>query len=748
MGGSLFVPILIRTRRGAAGPGIVCNMTAPSSRTPLRIGEFVLDPSLNELARDQQRQRLPAKLVDLLLRLAAEPGAMVPRETLLEDVWERRLVNDEVLSRAIADLRQALGDEARAPRYIETVPKRGYRLVAPVSPPEAARVESVPAVQARAMSTPAPSVAAPTPPPPPPPRARRWLVPALALGAAVVAAAGWHLASRPTASWPPDPLTPDNLLRARPFTTEPGRELYPRFTPDGRWVIYTRAGGEGQPATLRLRAVDGTEDRVLAEGGGDNYCGTVSPDGATLAWLRARPGVCELVHRPLLGGPARVLAGCRVEALAGCPDWTPDGAGLVLGAVDDGATGLRVVAFPDGAETRLTSPPVGQHDFMPRYAPDGMRLVFWRGDSGGRALHRLELASGRSEPLRPAPQLAFGHAFAPDGSLLLADDSFGQRALLRVDARTGATPLLLGGSDARHPDVARDGGIVFEVARYDANLWRIELGPGTARSEPRQLTRSARYDSQPAVSPDGAWIAFGSNRDGREAVYLMRSDGSDERKLPLDPALRWTSPLWSPGADQLLVQRYEGDDVRLCLHAIAAGTVACPDTLGRHLHGALFLDDAHVAAVDSDSDAPRLHRIALADGARATIAGNEVVERCRANTRWLACHRPARPGLWLQDRASGEAREILSSLPGENRPSWALAEGAVYFASAGSGAWPRGVHRYDPERDEAVQVTDLWPSAIGDTISVAPDESFLVIARTDALETDLVYVPPPPMPAR
>ena len=67
-----------------------------------------------------------------LLRLAADAGSAVNRETLLNEVWPRRMVNDEVLSRAIAELRTALGDDPKHPRYIETLPKIGYRLIASV----------------------------------------------------------------------------------------------------------------------------------------------------------------------------------------------------------------------------------------------------------------------------------------------------------------------------------------------------------------------------------------------------------------------------------------------------------------------------------------------------------------------------------------------------------------------------------------------------------------------------------------
>jgi hypothetical protein len=637
-----------------------------------------------------------------------------------------------VLSRAIADLRQALGDDARAPRYIETLPKLGYRLVAPVAAVPAARAESAAPAENRREAGAGPLAV-------PRRRAAGWAVLLLGLFVAALAIAPrLREADAPAAA--PDPLTPANLLRARPFTTEPGRELFPRFTPDGRWVIYARAATGGTAVELRLRAVDGTEDRVLAAEGGDNFCGSVSPDGVHLAWLRARPGVCELMVRPLLGGTARVLAGCSLGPLASCPEWRADGRRLWLGAGNEGAAGLHEIAFPEAHTAVLTSPPAGTFDMMPRQAPGTEAIVFLRGDSGGRVLHRLDLASGRVEALRELPYLAFGHAFAPGGDLVLADDSLGQRALLRFPLPSGSTPVLLGGADARHPDVSRDGALVYEVARYDANLWRIALDrPGV---EPQRLTTSARYDSQPSISPDAQWIAFGSNRDGREAVYLMRSDGSGERKLPLDPTLRWTSPTWSPDGRRLLVMRYAEQGAQMCFYVIASGNSECPADFGRGRHAAFFLDDESIGALDADAPEPALWRLDP-NGGETRVEAAAPVDRCRASRRWLACHRPGRAGLWLQERASGLARELDEGPGAGHSGAWALSDRAVYFvANAGEGR-ERGVHRLDLDSGERRLVDTFWPSAIGDVLAVAPDESFLVAVRTDALETDLVYVPPP-----
>ena len=115
-------------------------------RDPFRLGELEVRPASNEIVAGGAVQRLRPLLMQLLLRLAAEPGQVVRRETLLAEAWPRRMVADEVLSRTIAELRTALGDEAKQARYIETLPKVGYRLIAPVSrqQPAPSRPEAAP----------------------------------------------------------------------------------------------------------------------------------------------------------------------------------------------------------------------------------------------------------------------------------------------------------------------------------------------------------------------------------------------------------------------------------------------------------------------------------------------------------------------------------------------------------------------------------------------------------------------------
>lgn len=131
--------------------------------------------------------------MDLLLLLAAHPGQVLGRERITAVLWPEVLVGDDSLARTVSKLRQALGDDAKSPRYIETLSKRGYRLLAPVSEaPVRAAGDMRPSVLAR------PGVL---------------LVAALLGGLAVAASVGWYMTSRAGSPEPAPPGTDAALLQ-------------------------------------------------------------------------------------------------------------------------------------------------------------------------------------------------------------------------------------------------------------------------------------------------------------------------------------------------------------------------------------------------------------------------------------------------------------------------------------------------------------------------------------------------------
>jgi DNA-binding winged helix-turn-helix (wHTH) protein/TolB-like protein/Tfp pilus assembly protein PilF len=101
-------------------------------RSGLRIGEWWADPTTNELRRAGDRLRIEPKAMEALMALAGRAGEVVSREALLAEVWPGVVVGDEALTQCIIKLRRALGDNPKQPAYIETISKRGYRLIAPL----------------------------------------------------------------------------------------------------------------------------------------------------------------------------------------------------------------------------------------------------------------------------------------------------------------------------------------------------------------------------------------------------------------------------------------------------------------------------------------------------------------------------------------------------------------------------------------------------------------------------------------
>ena len=98
----------------------------------VRIGDWRVDPETNQLSRGGESVRIEPKAMDVLMLLATHVGRVVMREQIFAAVWPGVVVGDEALTQSVIKLRRALGDDSRAPAYIETIAKRGYRLIAPV----------------------------------------------------------------------------------------------------------------------------------------------------------------------------------------------------------------------------------------------------------------------------------------------------------------------------------------------------------------------------------------------------------------------------------------------------------------------------------------------------------------------------------------------------------------------------------------------------------------------------------------
>jgi DNA-binding winged helix-turn-helix (wHTH) protein len=527
---------------------------ADGAEAVLRIGDWELDPSLHRLRRGDAEKRLTRQQVELLQALAEREGESWSREALIERVWQRRAVADEVLSRAVAQLRRLLEDDARQPAYIETLHKTGYRLLVPVR--RGTRSRPSPADAADDMPTAVPSdvtaesAANPEARPPAPSRVaeaggtapRPWRVGASVGGLLMLItllAAAWLLLPQRVVG-----TAAQRLAQAESFISTGGWIGQPRFSSDGTQVLWLDHGADGTASTLRISDASGRPLQTLPLTSTAPRSAVFALDGRSVYYLADTDTGCDLREYVLPNGPERALGSCQDASLG--IEAEPGGSLLLTGP--DGGLQRR---WTDRADAQSLTRPncTNCSDSHPRRAADG-RIAFLRGHPGQRAVWLLE--QGAERKLSRADDGISGLAFDPQSAdLIIASNAFGSPALLAVDLRSGASRLL-GARGASSLDISARGEWVFEQRRYEAPLWRR-----TADTAAVRLTHSLRFDGQPALAPDGRRLAYVSNRSGYGGIWLLDLETGADIALSLPAARAWTRPRWSADGRSLWLTRYD-----------------------------------------------------------------------------------------------------------------------------------------------------------------------------------------------
>ncbi len=585
-------------------------------------------------------------LPDRLLRcLLDAPGQVLSRERLIDSVWTRREVNDEVLSRAVAELRALLGDDARRPRFVETLSKGGYRWIAPVTREDAGAV---------------PRAA---------PGRRRGLIAAVTVVVACAGALAWY-SIRQRGSSPDHAALAIGLLKARPLAADARLEYDPRFAGNGR-VVYVRAQAGSRAGELMLLDTTSLAERVLWNSDAALGDPAPSPDGREVAVLRHDAEGCSVWTVALVDLRRARLAECAPTGGGGL-EWVDNGEALVFtGAAADAGHAPGLVRFDrkSAAARVLTTPEIGEGVHVnPRLSHDGTHLAYASLREGEAQLWLADwprVAERRALLKRPEP--LYGLAFEPDGDALwVAGDLTLYRALHRL--LPGGEPVLIGGRGAISIDLAPNGAAVWPEANYDADIW-LRDGAGKPWTA---IARSNFYESQPAFSADGSRIALVSNRNGVESVFVYdRRDGS-VRSLPLDASLRWVRPSWSLRDDSLLLTAYEARETRLYRYRFDEASPRLVERVDPGAFGGVELADRLLYMTGSGTGRGTLMQ--LRDGAaNSEDAGLGPVSAFRASSEWLvwrsdgdaSLHAAPLPSLQpVQDIASdddGEAFALVGS---------------------------------------------------------------------------------------
>src|SRR5262245_58213468 len=312
-------------------------------RRPVQFGVFELHPVSGELRKHGVRIRLQDQPFKLLLCLIETPGEICTREDLIQTIWpEGTFVDYERgLNVAVTRLRQVLGDSADAPRYIETIGRKGYRFIAPVERTQVGSVPTPPAAEAIA-----PRVLAQAARPATPSR-RLWSYAAIVTIGLAAGAAGWLREPR----LQPQPLVRSTVDLSPEFATAGfGAGSLLALSRDGTRLAVSVSGRDGQ-VRLATRRLEQSQITVLpgTEGGASPF---FSPDGRWIAFFAQG----KLKKIAAEGGAPVTLCDADTHAAGRASMYYPSGSwgddGYIIAALNV-AVGLSRIHASGGAPTLL-----------------------------------------------------------------------------------------------------------------------------------------------------------------------------------------------------------------------------------------------------------------------------------------------------------------------------------------------------------------------------------------------------------
>lgn len=526
-----------------------------------RFGNFILDTERQQLYKGSQLEPVPRKVYEILQLLVTRSGEIVTKDEILATIWPNKQVEESNLAQHIHMTRRALGDSSRSPRYVMTIPGKGYLFNHRVSVVESdigqlsREAESELAEQPGGESSTGRLYR------------RRSLRTLLAIGSLLLAAGTvwslYHISINIGQS-----ARPAEVLVSKPLVTLPGTERFPALSPDERYVAFSAEGDKTLNQDIYIKDIEYGNLRKITSSEEIDNTPTWSPDGTQLAYLQQTTPFgtrARLMAISLVTGEEREIA-----VVSGGVDWSPDGRYLAVTDQPEGVMGWTIqLISPDGSERRFAvslDKSTRVFDTLPRFSPDGKSIAFvrWVGDSTGD-IYIVTLADGRIRRLTSDQKRVSDLKWSGDGQeIVFCSNRSGVGRLWRVPV-TGGEPLLFSQFRDEVEFFAighRRHQLLFTHSLSDS---LIEIMPVDIGNQETGVTEGANLpcrvdssliDTSPRFAPDGSRIVFVSNRSGWNELWVAKSDCSGERQLTNTRMKNLGSPRWSPDGTRIT---FDGD---------------------------------------------------------------------------------------------------------------------------------------------------------------------------------------------
>ena len=693
---------------------------------------FEVDLRSGELRRNGRKIRLQPQPFQLLALLLEHPGEVVTREEVRGKLWPDGTHVDfnHGLGTALNKIREALGDSAENPRFVETVPRRGYRFVGSIREPSV-EIPETRAQTAGAVREITEGLGG---------NARLWL---LALALTVSAVAYVWLIQRSHAA--------GRVLRPVPFTAYTGLEVAPSFSPDGSRIAFSWTEDKRLPSDgydLYVKSIGGENPVRLTSSPSRWISSAWSPDGASIAIHRVTNAGSGIYLVPAGGGPEQKLRTTySANSVDAAISWSPDGKSIAFSdaASSDGKRRIQLFSLATSESTQIPHDESCKDEQIPAFSHDGTKLGYvcalgW--EEYGIAVQDLQQQKPRI--LRTFRGWIRGLVWtASDQSLIFAQSQVGNenngfRELTLADASLRFLPY---GQDGSWPAISPKGDRFAYDTYSDGhnNIWRADLA--NSHEPPVELISSTREQYFPQYSPDGSRIAFASTRSGSNEIWMSDAQGKDLVQLT-DMGQPSGAPSWSP----------DGKEIAFDSRQNGRAAIYVVDLAQRNPRKIVVnVDEPSVPSWSRDGRwiyfiggaGPNGAKIycAPAQGGEAmplsTISGYGPVESFDGQRVFFAIHNGKQARLETASLKPTGTETLVKGLPALSfAANWATVRDGVYFYPADS---PGTLSYFDFATEEVRPVFEVGRGSYYG-LSISPDGRYALYAKIEGISSDIMLI--------
>lgn len=489
------------------------------------IGHFRVQPSTNKIFFSNKEIKITPLLMSILTLLAARQGETVTKQQLLDEVWGKVSVSEAALFRNISELRRIFGDDAKTQNFIETIPKKGYRLKAEVIFLDKQQFNLSGEKKTNLLFK---------------------LLSITFILLTIGAFGRLFFWDKPVEYQAPS---------IEYLTSDKANQRRPRISKSGRFILYFN-NNKGK-RSLVLNDSESNADTTLLESFQGISSASFSPDEQDIIYALSTAEKCEIHQLSLISKVDNKLFECESKPLNSMTvDWSLDNRYYLFGspAEKNGYLSFSIADTQTGEVIDLELPETYSM-YYPRFSPDSTKIVYVATPFSAGLTHEIgifDLQTQKSKIIYSSNDFILQVTWAENNQdiyFLVGAGKNNAKGLWHINSETKLAKHLLNGDFLDMDYNSKNDQFVLSQIQSQRNIWAYSKNVST--ENPTRFTDSNLIDREATLSPDKKTLAFVSNRSGNNEIWLKSLQDDSLKQITQFNNSSLSIPQWLPSGQKL-----------------------------------------------------------------------------------------------------------------------------------------------------------------------------------------------------